>query len=455
MDALREIFAEEAIEAFRCRDLCELVELEFSPARRRVLVIEPHPDDAALSLAGTMWLRRHQCEFVVATLAGRSNYTSYYDLGRDFFDVDRIAGLRRQESELFARMLGGRHIDIGRTDAALRYRDRPWSLDYFRSNRVAISAATSRTADRDERAAWTLAVETLLATTASEEVWIPLGAPHADHVLTINACLAAFVSSPALIAGRVLRIYLDVPYAARTPYFSGEMLSALAQAGVKLEAESSPIGAAFEQKLRLVSIYASQFKIDAMRKDIEASARAGESARVPTERLWRISELPTRIDPAGIFPESADKRRQEQAAEKWLTRNRAARRVRLLLLIPTGRWASDLARLREVLPDARFEVIASPAAWAEVSEAPCEAVELRQAGKGTQAWALLALRLAAAIPAPTIFHVGERRSREAGWLARLWPLSDTLVVTSMNRVMRAVERRLQSPEKSRPGGLPL
>ena len=41
MDTLRERFAGEAIEAFRRRDLCELVELDFSPARRRVLVIEP------------------------------------------------------------------------------------------------------------------------------------------------------------------------------------------------------------------------------------------------------------------------------------------------------------------------------------------------------------------------------------------------------------------------------
>src|SRR5690348_3316372 len=37
-----------------------LVEGSFPANRPRVLVIEPHADDAVLSVGGTMWLRRHE-----------------------------------------------------------------------------------------------------------------------------------------------------------------------------------------------------------------------------------------------------------------------------------------------------------------------------------------------------------------------------------------------------------
>ncbi len=445
VDALRERFpadADEVIRSFWRRELCELVERDFAPARRRVLVIEPHPDDAALSIAGTMWLRRHDCEFIVATLAGRSNYTSYYNLERDYFDVERVAALRREESQMFTRMLGGRHVDIGRTDAALRYRDTaPWSLDYFRRNRMVIAAATARTADARERARWVQEVQKLLADTPSDEVWIPLGAPHADHVLTTNACLAAFVSAPSLVAGRLIKVYQDVPYAARTPYFSGEMLATLARAGVELDPETIAIDAAFESKLRLVSVYASQFKIAAMREDIEASALAKGSAAVRSEQFWTVRALPKRIDADGIFPASADKEAQEQSSEAWLAKHRQTRRVRVLLLLPTGRWASDLECLREAMPDASFEVFAAPAAAVEVADAPSDRVELRRVAAGTWAWALLALQLAVARPMPTLFLAGDERHGAARALSRLWPLSDTLAVASMNRVMRAIESR--------------
>ena len=51
LSALRERFsagADEVVKEFWRRELCEVVEDDFARARRRVLVIEPHPDDAAL-----------------------------------------------------------------------------------------------------------------------------------------------------------------------------------------------------------------------------------------------------------------------------------------------------------------------------------------------------------------------------------------------------------------------
>lgn len=114
--------------------------------------------------------------------------------------------------------------------------------------------------------------------------------------------------------------------------------------------------------------------------------------------------------------------------------------MRVLLFVPTGRWAADLALLCKVLPHARFEVFVSPSASAEVEDVQSDRVEVREVSAGPLAWGFLALRLAVARSAPTLFHVGERRLREAGWASRLWIWSDTLLVTSMNEVIRALER---------------
>jgi hypothetical protein len=106
------------IREFLRSEYCELVEPAFPSDRRRVLVIEPHADDAVLSIGGTLWLRRLECAFAIATMASRSNHTRYRDLGYDYFDIKEVTEIRRRESELFARMIGGDHVSVGMTDAA-------------------------------------------------------------------------------------------------------------------------------------------------------------------------------------------------------------------------------------------------------------------------------------------------------------------------------------------------
>lgn len=434
--------ADEVIRDFWRSELCELVEPPFPEVRRRILVIEPHADDAALSLGGVMWLRRRECDFIVATMASRTNFTSYYYTGRHYFDVGRVMEIRRGESNLFARMIGGSHVAAGLTDAALRYRDTDWSLDFFNHHRLSIAAATARSANKEEQERWTEAVRRLLVQTPSHEVWIPLGGPHTDHQMTVNACLAAFVSDPSLVTGRVVRVYQEVPYAAQFPGYTGEMLAALRRTGAELEPETIPIGEVFDQKLRLVSVYSSQFKMHKMRSGIEASALVHGSGE-HSELLWTVRRMPERIDPSGIFPESTAEQKQEEAAAAWVLQNRNAEKVRVLLLVPTGRWAGDLELLCEAFPQARFEVFVAPAAAAEVTDAESDRVEVQNVGTGAVLWGLLSLRLAAARPMPTLFHVGERRLREAEWLSKLWVQSDSLVVASMNPVVRALSRQVR------------
>jgi LmbE family N-acetylglucosaminyl deacetylase len=434
--------ADAMIREYLRSEYCELVEPAFASGRRRVLVIEPHADDAVLSIGGTMWLRRHECAFSIATMASRTNHTRYRDLGCDYSDIEEVTELRRRESELIARMIGGDHVSVGMTDAALRYRDANWTSDFFRRHRMSVRIVTSRTADNRDRQQWEDAVRRLLTEYPSAEVWFPLGGPHTDHMLTADACFAAFLSNPSLVAGRVLRVYPESPYAARSRHHMDTALEALRNSGAVLKEELVWIDTASDQKRRLASIYDSQ-DIEEMRADTEASElMRGSAGR--SELLWTLKALPEHIDPSGIVSAAMAEHEQEEAIMAWLVKNKKEERLRVLLSMPTGQWATDLEALCVAFPRATFEVYVAPAAEAEVADVPSDRVVVRKVASGALAWIFISLQFSVMMKSlPTLFHAGHRRLRQARILSRLWPGSDTLIVASMDPLVRVLRARRQ------------
>ncbi len=391
-----------------------------------------------------MWLRRLECAFVVATMASRSNHTLYHELGEDYFDVGEVTEIRRRESELFTRMIGGDHLSVGLTDAALRYRDSNWTLDFFRRHHMSVRASTSRVADDQEAKLWSEAVRGLLTDIPSEEVWIPLGGPHADHMLTIDACCEVFQSHPSLVAGRTLRVYQDVPYFSTYSRRMNDAIEAWRAAGVKMERELIAIDEAFEQKLRLASVYASQ-NIVAMRGDIEASASAYGPEVSRAEILWTLRGLPRDFRPSAIMSMKMTGPERQEAVAEWVSNNKDAAVVRVLLLTPTGRWAADLEVLCDAFPRTRFDVYVAPAAAAEVNDTLSDRVTVRRVIRGMLGWILLSLRFAFSMkPSPTVFFVGDRRLREARFLSKLWAASDPLVIASMDSLVNALRMQRRS-----------
>jgi LmbE family N-acetylglucosaminyl deacetylase len=424
-----------AVQSLWLAEMIELVEPHCEDTRRRVLVIEPHADDAALSLGGTMWQARKTCHFTVATVASRSNFTSYYYLDRDYFDTEVISSLRRAESELFAQMVGGDHVHLDLTDAPLRYRDANWSLEFFRRHRHAIAVSTSRVAEPVVHQRWIERIESLLRSHPFEEIWMPLGGPHADHRLTVNACLTVMINNPSLMTGRVVKFYQEVPYSARFPEYTPAALEALHRNGVELKLEEVDISASFEYKLRLISVYASQFKIGVMERDIQASGRRLDGAdEGVVERMWTVLSLPTRSDQLGLSPMTSDECHEASSLRSWLDRHSQSRRIRIVLQIPAGRWDRDLGFLRDALPQAEFEVIASREASEEVSCTTTERVRLRTVGRGGLAWFMLAMKLAILGGVPTLFLVSNKKRREARMMAMILARSDVLILTSMDRL---------------------
>ena len=229
--------------------ICEIAETGYQERRRRVLLFEPHSDDAVLSVGGMMWLRRRECEFEVVTVGSKSNFTSYYYLDRDYFNVDEISVASQWLRVPYLVFCWADNIG-GFTNM---------------KRRCAITTATGRwngidgTENQSQRSstiirAWRNfrhgleAIRIVLRDSRADEVWFPLGSPHTDHQLTRNALLALLHSDPMLFEGREVYFYQDVPYAVRDPKFTPTVLNALTQAGAILVPEVISVSSTFDEK---------------------------------------------------------------------------------------------------------------------------------------------------------------------------------------------------------------
>jgi LmbE family N-acetylglucosaminyl deacetylase len=432
--------ADSVLRRFAELRLCEIARTDYPRHRRRILVLEPHSDDAVLSVGGTMWLRRHECQFILVTIAGRSNFTSYFELDRDYFDVGQVSAMRRAEGELLASLLGGEYHALDQLDATLRYRHGDWSLDWYRRHKRCVSAFVEHHSGPAELRRWIAAVRGAVLEAAAEEIWFPLGGLHTDHQLTRDAVLTLLRDEPALFEGREIRIYRDVPYAGQSPEF---VVNALSRAGAVLTPETVPITSVFSEKLHLISLYASQFKLDAIRQGVEKSAQMAADDGGLAERLWKMPVRPTDIAVDSLRYDEPSVRRATAALLPWVARHRDAKRIRLLLVAPAGRWKEDMSHLLQVFPSAHLDVFVASEAEAKAFESP--RIRVTRVGMSRARWALLAMRLAVGYPVPTILLTDRHRWRIGRCVAAFWFLCDAIVVPRMSDVVSAL-RQIATPQ---------
>jgi len=426
--------ADEVLRSMLDAGMLEAIDPVKEQDRRRILVVEPHCDDAALSIGATMWKMRHEVEFHLLTMASRSNYTSAFQLHRDRFDRAEITAIRKAEGELFAMHLGGEYHCAGLSEATLRYNDSDWDLDFFTAHEVSTAISNNRRAPTAVLEAWTERLRHFLTENPSfDEIWIPLGVgTHSDHDLARNATLRSLAEARLK---KIIRVYEDVPYGSDFPEHKSRLLSSLEAAGAILSPWSQDVSREFSTKLALLGIFASQFKVRAVQDGVARSARSSAPSG-QVEHLWTLEKLPRHLPEDEMWVNAPAVAKTAAKLRRFKKDAHAARRVALFAITAPGRWTDDLHLLRELFPAARFVVYANRRVCAEFCATHNPRVELHCLEGTSGSWLRAALR---ELPTQNRIVIAADAVRKAKLLRMLWPTGRTILCSAMDDLCQALQ----------------
>ncbi|MGC1374241.1 MAG: hypothetical protein WA824_19045, partial [Candidatus Sulfotelmatobacter sp.] len=198
-------------------------------------------------------------------------------------------------------------------------------------------------------------------------------------------------------------MYEDLPYAANEGH-AAQIRSAIFNCGGNLTRATQDITVGFQDKLRLVSIYASQFKLSYMEPILR---RFGESesgkAGMFAESYYDLGELGSVPEESTLSREWGGLDKLRSGAQSLTSNNHAERRLTIIAL-PSGqlgRSGSVVGSLAESFPNADFQVYASEdSAW-QVEENGSERFKLHVVRGGKMAWLRWAAILFRELLSPT------------------------------------------------------
>lgn len=352
-----------------------------------LVVLEPHMDDAILSVGGQLAKRAGKQQITLVSSVRRSNYTSYWNLERDYFDVEEITALRIAESELVARMLGGRVKVMDTDDAPIRCVPPPrWSRPMFTRIHSEVDSYIASQPEFSDVERMAMRLRTLLAELQPDELWFPIGlGHHVDHRTLRAACFLLLYRDPQLFQSIAVFAYEDLPYS--QPAHAEGIRNALTKAGVEFEPQIEDITDVFEEKIQLLSVYASQFKVAAMAPRL--SAQVDGSIAKATEVMYRIGKVesaPTEIE---LGPQQY--RDLEQANRVWqfLGTHRTPKDMAIFVLPSghVGRWSYVLQTLKKNFPHTTICIYMDEDTFQLVGESmDTEGITVRTVSKHMFAW---------------------------------------------------------------------
>ena len=391
----------------------DMAEPVFPKNRIKILVVEPHMDDAILSIGALMWERRHTHEFTVVSMIGVSNFTSYQKIGRDYFDTNTISELRGNESALAMRLLGGRHRTLDLADAPLRYQPDHWSADWFNRNRRSIAAFINLPPCDDGIRAAVEQLTGLFTNTRADGIWIPMGVgTSTDHETTRNGCLIALGRTAMARNLPPVTMYQDVPYALDFPWHTERIISALRAAGANPRPQRYNVTNSMHAKLRLVSVYASQFKMNHMGPRVEKTARMASPEKSGFSELTaEISSMPDADEITKL--NSGRKSIQSTASRlsKWGAKHRGTDRLTVICPPGVGLWKKFAISLMENFPTADVHIHLSADAVDETRRFVSPRVHVHPVEPYAAAWVRRICRLIRSGAVPMVVITGWRYHR--------------------------------------------
>jgi LmbE family N-acetylglucosaminyl deacetylase len=237
---------------------------EALPAAERVVALSPHPDDVAFSAAGVVTALAEVAPVAVVTVFTGNVWAP--NLPADERTPERVSPLREREDAAYCRAAGCERLGLGFDDAGLRGYD---DLSERLEARPEDAAVAARVAE--VLAPLLRPCTTLLCPLALGE--------HVDHRIVRDAVLG-----PARRLGLPVLFYEDLPYARHLE--EAEIDAGRRRVAPEAGAVVVPLsGAAWERKVRQVSLYRSQLRPEDL-DDLEAHARRTAGGAGRAERVW-------------------------------------------------------------------------------------------------------------------------------------------------------------------------
>lgn len=232
------------------------------PSARPIVVLEPHLDDAALSLGGWLFSKRKHPVRIVS-VAGDYISTTLLEIGRhQELSVTEVSKLRSSESNIACKILGAKNRILGYPDAPLRFSKRPDRL--HRLNAGAFSNHYERSISQNllrDRVPEAMELAKRLAKTLGTKpmtLLAPMGiGSHPDHIWTRNSALAWWLGTRA---NSEIGLYEDLPYAGTTPDACLRLEREFQAMGYLTRIETMTLGSRASMKRNLLASYASQWK---------------------------------------------------------------------------------------------------------------------------------------------------------------------------------------------------
>jgi LmbE family N-acetylglucosaminyl deacetylase len=374
---------------WREASILELIHPISSPAFPHLVVIEPHMDDAVLSVGGRLLHRRGRCRITIVSVVRRSNFTSYLFLSRNFFNLGDVTDLRNKESALAARLLGAEHLSLDWSDAPTRFWPAErWCAATVQTFQSAPGAFVKLIPDATEVSLLAQELAQILITLGPDELWIPMGTgDHLDHRTTRSACLRMLADQPQRFADVRVSMYEDLPYA--TDGHAGHIGAAIAAEGARVTRAAEDITDVFDDKLRLASLYASQFKRSYIEPVLRKCAgTAGGTRDKFAETYYRLENLTSTPGEWALSREHEGVEKLYKGVEALLHESDSQQRI-VVMILPSGQvgdWDGVRTNLLNTFPNAAFEIyIARDAAW-QVEDSFQGRFRVLIVGRGASSW---------------------------------------------------------------------